>query len=71
MVFAVSVAGECEAQEFQGGVVLLVGFLEQYHIGLVGGGKAFQGIKFWESEAHDIELKDREVLTFGIGGYPP
>ena len=26
----VFVAGECEAWEFQGGVVLLVGFLEQY-----------------------------------------
>ena len=28
VVFAISVAGECETREFQGGVVLLVGLLE-------------------------------------------
>ena len=44
--FAVSVAGECEAWEFQGGIVLPVGFLEQYHIGLGGGGKVFQDVEF-------------------------
>ena len=59
MVLAVSVAGEYEAWEFQGGVVLLVDLLEQYHIGLGGGGKVFQDVKFWEREALDIELKDR------------
>ena len=47
-MFSVSVAGECEAWEFQGGVVLLVGVLEQYHIGLGGGGKVFQDVELWE-----------------------
>ena len=66
-MFAVSVAGKCEVWEFQDGVVLLVGFLEQYYIGLGGGGKVFQVIGFWEREALDIELEYHEVLTFGIG----
>ena len=70
MKFAVSVAGECEAWEFLDGVVLLVGFLEQCHIGLGGGGKVFQDVEFWEREALDIELEYREVLTFGIGCPP-
>ena len=70
MVFAVSVAGGCEAWEFLDCVVLLVGFLEQCHIALGGGGKVFQDVEFWEREALDIELEYREVLTFGIG-FPP
>ena len=41
-------AGVCEAWEFQGGVGLLVCLLEQDHIGLRGGGKAFQDIELWE-----------------------
>ena len=45
-----------------------MGFLEQNHIGLGGGGKVFQDVEFWEREALNIELKDREVMTFGIEG---
>ena len=47
-----SVASESEALEFQDGVVLLVGFLEQYYIGLGGGGKVFQDVQFWERPEH-------------------
>ena len=56
-------ASECEAWEFQDGVVLLC-LLEQHHIGLGDGGKAFQDVEFWEREALDIGRS--EVLTFGI-----
>ena len=69
--FFFCVAGECQSWEFQGGVALLVGLKEQYHIDLGGGGKLFQDVQFWEHEVLDIELKDREILTFGIGGCPP
>ena len=44
-MFAVSVVGECQAWEFQGGIVLLVVLLEQYHIGLGDGGEVFQDVE--------------------------
>ena len=43
-----------------------MGFLEQYYIGLGGGGKVFQDVEFWKREALNIELEYHEVLTFGI-----
>ena len=36
-----------------------------YHIGLGGGGKAFQQVEFWESKVLDIKLENHEVFTFG------
>ena len=69
-MFAVSVASKCEVWEFQDDVVLLGGFLEQYYIGLGGGGKVFQDVEFSEREVLDMELEYHEVLTFGIG-WPP
>ena len=62
-MFAVSVAGECESWEFLDDV-LLVCFLEQCHIGLGGGGKVFQDVKFWERQALDIELEYRDDPDF-------
>ena len=35
-----------------------------YHIDLGGGGKAFQDIELWKCKALNIELENREVLTF-------
>ena len=41
----------------------------RYHVCL-GGGKEFQDVELCEPETLDIELKNHEVLTFGIGGCP-
>ena len=42
-----------------------------YYIGHGGGGKAFKDVEIWECEVLDIELENREVLTFDIRGCPP
>ena len=36
----------------------------------LGGGKVFQDVELWEHGVLDIELKNREVLTFAIRGCP-
>ena len=70
VVVAVSVAGECEAWEFQGGGVLLVGLLKQYHIGLGHEVRRSRTTSFGSVWASILSWRIA-WLTYGIGGCPP
>ena len=41
-----------------------------YHIGLGGGGKAFQHVELWERVFLDIRLENHKVLTFRLWRMP-